>query len=696
VLTPTYAAPEQILGEPVTTSTDVYALGAVLYELLTGAPPHTRLSVSAAKLASQVERETTEKPSRAVLAAPNGTSRDARRLSKRLEGDIDAIVQKALRREPERRYGGGGGLAEDIRRSLAGQRVEARPDSVAYRVRNFVRRHRAGVAAAALTILALLGGLVATSWQARRAERNARRAERVQEFLVGLFQGSDPDQSGGEKVTARQLLADGTHRIEAELASEPQVQAALFDAIAQIDLSLGALPEAKRLAERSIAERRRVLGNDDPATILSRLTFAEVLSAMAQEEVAERELRSLLPKLASAYGSDGAETLRAKQGLASVLLNRTRNAEALVLASEVAAARRRTDPGSAKLASGVLLLGVIQENSSRFDDAETSYREAVALYESTLGPDKPQTAEALWSLAELHAFRGKRAEAEKEFERAVAVERKSLGARHPQLASTLIDLGSLYMNERRYREADATLMEALGIYRALDHPDAADALRILGVSLTDQERYEQARQRLEEALAVSRANLGPAHQVTMTALGNLGEVQLRLGQLELAQKSLESSVAGLEALYGPATNNRRAPLNALGEVYRLRGRLDEATGLHRRALAIQLDSVGPENPAVAWTRFQLSLDLLARPAPERLAEARVQMDQAISLQRRIDSEHPRLDEMLEASGRVARLQGDRQRARRELAEAAERLRAHHGASDSRTREARAELAALAG
>ena len=424
------------------------------------------------------------------------------------------------------------------------------------------------------------------------------------------------------------------------------------------------------------------------------MTLAEVVSAMAQEEKAEREFRSLLPRLTAAYGSDGAETLRAKQALARVLLNRTRNDEALVLSSEVVAARRRTDPGSAKLASGVLLLGIVQENSSRFDEAEKSYREAVALYESTLGPDKPQTAEALWSLAELHAFRGKRADAEKEFERAVAIERKSLGARHPQLASTLIDLGSLYMNERRYREADAALTEALGIYRALDHPDAADALRILGVSLTGQERYAEARQRLAEALAVSRSNLGPAHQVTMTALGNLGEVELRQGHLDLAEKYLEESVAGLEALYGAESNNRRAPLNALGEVYRLRGRLDEATGLHRRALAVQLESVGPENPAVAWTRFQLAVDLLARNVPEALAEARAQIDQAISLQRRIDREDPRLDEMLVASARVAEAQADGQRARRELREGLDRLREHHGAADRRTLRAATELAAL--
>lgn len=702
VLTPTYAAPEQILGEPITTATDVYSLGVVLYELLTGAPPHERKTNSAAQLASQVEHETIEKPSRAVLTgAPLESLRDARRLSKQLVGDVDAIAQKALRREPERRYAGAGEMGDDLRRHLSGQRVEARPDTVAYRARKFVGRHRAGVAAASLILLALVGGLTAALWQARvaqanarRAERNARRAERVQEFLIGIFKGSDPDQTGGEKVTARQLLADGTRRIEKELAAEPEVQAALYDSIAQIQSSLGALPEAKSLAERAVAERRRALGDDDPATVLSRLTLAETRSALAEEEAAERDLRFLLPRLVATYGADGAETMRAKQALAAVLLNRTKNAEARALATELVASRRRKNPGSAELAASVLLLGVIQENSSRFDDAEKLYREAITLYQRTLGPDAPQAAEALWSLAELDAFRGRRAEAEKEFERALAVERKSLGGKNPLLASTLIDLGSLYMNERRYSEADASLKEALGIYRTLDHPDAADALRILGVSLIHQERYPEAERQLEEAVAFSKSKLGPSHQVTMTALGNLGEVQLRLGHLDVAQKNLQDSVVGLEAVYGKDADNRRAPLNPLGELLRLRGRVDEATELHRKELALQLKSEGSENPAVPGTRLQLALDLLAQPSPEHLSQARAELDQAIALQRKIDSDHPRLDEMLLASGRAAHAQSDRERARRDLQEALERLKRHHGESDARTREARAALVGL--
>lgn len=693
VLTPSYAAPEQILGEPITTATDVYALGAVFYELLTGAPPHERSTASAAQLASQVERETIERPSRAVFsAAPGDSPRETRRLSKLLEGDVDAIVQKALRREPERRYAGAGEMAEDIRRHLSGQRVVARPDTFGYRARKFGRRHRAGVAAAALVFLSLVGGLTAAVWQARIARVNARRAARVQDFLIGIFQGSDPTHSRGETVTARQLLVDGTRRIEKDLRAEPEVQATLYDTVSQIQRSLGALPEARTLAERALAARRRLFGDDDPLTLSSRVTLAEALAALGDERAAMRELHAVVPKLVTARGADNAETIRAKEALADALANDGQNDEALTLAKEIVASRgRRSGAATPELAADVNLLGMIQESASRFDDAEKSYRQAIAIFDRSLGANDPRTAKAHGNLAELLAYRGRRDEAEKEFAVTIAAKRKSLGADHPELAATLIDLGLLYVNQRKYGEADASFAEALRIYRPLHHADTSSALRLLGMSLMAQERFPEAQQHLEEALSMARASFGPKHASTLTALGNLGEVQLRRGGLEAAEKTLRDTIAGLEEMFGKGADNLRSPLNVLGELRRLQGRLDEAKVLHRRALAIQLKTVGPNSPAVAATRFQLALDLLAQPTAENLDEARAELDSAIALTRKVDAEHPRLDEMLLASGRVARYQGDRERADRELEEALERLRRHHGEKDSRTAAARAAL-----
>jgi serine/threonine-protein kinase len=226
-LTPQYAAPEQLRGQPVTTTTDVYSLGVVLHELLSGRPPYRLEALSPA----EVERLVVEwdpLPCSSAVSRPGASASGLVQLARDLRGDLDDIVAVALRKEPEHRYPSVSALADDLRRYLAGRPVAAGGDRWSYRASKFVRRHRVAVAASAVLSLTLAAGVVATLWQAREAQRQARRAEEVKRFTFSLFELSDPDAAKGMEVTARELLERGARRVDAELAGQPDLQSEML------------------------------------------------------------------------------------------------------------------------------------------------------------------------------------------------------------------------------------------------------------------------------------------------------------------------------------------------------------------------------------------------------------------------------------------------------------------------------------
>jgi serine/threonine-protein kinase len=249
LLTPSYASPEQVRGEAITTASDVYSLGVLLYELLAGRSPY-RVEPG---LLHEVERaiceEEPERPSQALLrspaAGPTAEAIAAARgmrpaaLRRRLAGDLDNVVLMALRKEPGRRYGSAAQLAADLERHLGDLPVLARPDTLAYRGRKFVQRHRAAVAAAGLSLLVLAGFVVSLAAQGRRLARERDKARYALSFLVDVFEDADPHKTAGAALTAREILARGAARAAGELSRPPEVQAAALDAIGQLGLGLG-------------------------------------------------------------------------------------------------------------------------------------------------------------------------------------------------------------------------------------------------------------------------------------------------------------------------------------------------------------------------------------------------------------------------------------------------------------------------
>jgi len=621
-LTPAYAAPEQVLGEPVTTATDVYALGVLLYELLTGELPHARSAATSGRLAEEVARETVERPSQRLRRA-SATGPDAARRARRLEGDLDTIVLRALAREPGRRYGSAAALADDLGRHLDGRPVAARPDTRRYRLGKFLGRHRVAAGAAALVTLSLVGGLVAALVSARRAEREARRAVEVQEFLVGLFEAADPDRSLGADLTARQLLDTGVAELERGLTGEPEVQAALFDTVAQIERRIGRYDSAERLARGAVERRERLSGPGSVEAATARLTLAEVLHSRGDLEAAAAEFAAALARLEPDLDTDDPLLARARASFAETEHQRGRSAEAQALAAQVLERARRVHGEEHPETAGArLALGVLQSLAGDFAGARREMEAALGVLDRTLGADHPRSAEARLALAELTGYLGERERARTLFEEATAALRRSLGDRHVLVAQALVKRALLDLNSGQPAQADRALGEALEIFTALGHYEAATCERMLGHSLLAQGRPAEAAVRFARAYEQFRARLGEDHVYTLAALGNLGTARVQQGDLEGARAALEPAIAGLERVRGEASDDLRQPLLSLGEVERRAGRPEAALVHHRRALAIAEAGVGANHPGAANARREIALDLGALGTAEGLAEGR--------------------------------------------------------------------------
>jgi serine/threonine-protein kinase len=276
-MTPAYASPEQVRSEPITTATDVYSLGVVLHELLTGRRPYRLAGVTSLELQQAICEQEPERPA--------------------LPDDLGAIVLKALRKAPHLRYPTVAAFSEDLGRYLAGLPVSARKGTARYRAARFVRRHRVKVALSALLAVAAASFAANTAVQAGRVAREKDKTERVTGLLVGLFRVSDPGEARGNTVTAREMLDRGAARVRAELAAEPEVQAALLDTMGRVYGNLGLYAEAQPLVEEALATRRRVLGDDHDdvaASLKSLATLAVVLQARGRCDEAERLAREVV------------------------------------------------------------------------------------------------------------------------------------------------------------------------------------------------------------------------------------------------------------------------------------------------------------------------------------------------------------------------------------------------------------------
>jgi eukaryotic-like serine/threonine-protein kinase len=651
VLTPQYASPEQIRGDPIAVTSDVYSLGVLLYELLTGRRPHHSSGLNSQALEHATLQQPPPRPS-TVVSDP--------RLGRRLRGDLDIILLTALRKEPERRYPSVERFATDIRRFLGGLPITARPDTWRYRAGKFVRRHRLSMAAGAAVGLSLVGGLIGTTWQARVAERAAAKERAVKNFLVGLFQVSDPTQSRGRDISARELLDRGARRAESALAATPDLQSELLHVLGIIHSELGLLGRADTLLERAVrlsrsthgersaelaarltdwgilltqraqftaadsilrsalAIRRRVFGPRDSSVAATLRALGEVEARLAKNDAAESLYREALATDRSLFGDEHLSVASDLDGLGTTLYQAGRMPGAdSVFRAGLAIRRRLLDSGHPLLLISLDNVAQASKELGNYGQAERLQREVLEQRRRLHPQGHPELARTLRELASVVAGPdrpdSKSEEAESLFVEAIAMQRTFLGFDHPETILTLNNRAPLRYWNGDLSGAETDLREVVGNWQRTlgkEHQNTLMAMSTLGTVLRDEGRYDEAEPLLRQALSVRRKLFGDSHGHVAQGLAQLAKLHQLRGDYRTAEQEYREALA-IDRKLLPAGHPVIAwRLNGLGEALTGRGKVVEAEPLLREALTIRLEKLGPHERLTSVTRRALGVCLM--------------------------------------------------------------------------------------
>ena len=559
-LTPKYAAPEQVTGGRITTATDVYALGVLLFELLSGRHPTASTAQTPAEFVKAVADTdpvrlsstigTSDRRPEDAEAVATARATTPERLRRSLQGDLDVVLAKALKTRPEERYGSVAEFADDLRRFLDHQPISARRDSVAYRTARFVRRHRRALAlagAAAAALVALIGFYtIRLSTERDRARVQASKASRVSELLMGLLTGADPYRSaGGAEPTMQNLLDTGAERVSRQLADEPELQAQLLTVIGRTYERMGYLDKARPLLEQALtvgrsashgdsivvaqtendlgvlkrqmgdlrgaepllreglAARRRLLGNNDPAVAITLVELSRVIRDLGRADEAESLAREALATRRAVFGDEHQETATSKSDLGVLLLSRgdLTGAEPL-LRENVATTERLLGAGHPNTASAKASLATVMLAKGDASGAERLLRESLAVNGAVFGSDRPEYAQSLNGLAGAVEAQGRLQEAETMLDEALRIAERHFAAEHPRVLTYTTNRARIRIKRGHGADTEAVLRRVLASRQRLYPPDdwrIAQTQSLLGASLMATRRLDAAEPLMLEA-----------------------------------------------------------------------------------------------------------------------------------------------------------------------------------------------------
>jgi eukaryotic-like serine/threonine-protein kinase len=575
LMTPAYAAPEQMRGGFAGVLSDVYSLGVVLYELLTDRLPFDLAHRSPAEAEAMITDHEPVRPSAVArrIASVSSAATRIPSVSRTAWADLDVLCLRAIHKDPQRRYRSVEALARDVDHYLAGEPLEARPDSAGYRLGKFARRNSSALSAALMTLMLVVALTVfytvrlASARNAALAE--AARTTRIQRFMMNLFQGGDADAGPADSLRVVTLVDRGMQEAKS-LDSDPATQSELLVTLGSIYQKLGNFERADSLLRFALDERRRLLGPEHPDVAASLVALGSLRDSEAKYAEAERLIR---------------------EGLAI--------------------SRRRLSPQDPMLLTATTALGQLLEDRGAYDDAISVLQDAVRL-QSARGESR-DLAGSMTELANSHFYAGHYDISDSLNRRVLAMDRRLYGERHPHVADDLINLGAIQLELGHFAEAERYDREALDItarWYGPSHQETASAMTLLSRALVSEKRYADAAGMLEQALGIQEHVYGPVHPRVASTLNELGRVAVSLGQLDEAEAYFRRELGIYRSVYDDKHYLIGVALSNLSGVALERKDYQKAEALLRDALARYAAKLSPDHQLVGIGRVRLGHVLL--------------------------------------------------------------------------------------
>lgn len=571
LMTPAYAAPEQVRGDGIGVHTDVYSLGVILYELLTGRVPFDVAGHTPAEAAAMITTQDAERPS---LVASRAAGAPLAAASATSQGDLDVLCLTAMEKSPERRYQSVEALIRDIDHFRAGEPLEARAPSLQYRAAKFIRRNARDVALTAIALFALIAMASAYTVRLTRARNDAvaeaARSQRIQRFMLSLFNAGDAMAAPAESLRVLELLDRGVREAGA-LRAEPAVQGELLETLGSVYMQLGELTRADSLLTTSLAQRRSVLAPDSPDIARGMVALGLLRDAQAEYAPAESLVRVALTS-----------------------------------------SKRTLPPRHPAIARATIALGRVLENRGDYSAAIPILEDAVSRF-AALGDTTADLAEALTELANCHFYEGRYAVSDSINRQVLALDRALHGEKHPNVGDDLINLGAVQFEWGHLAEAERYNREAVEIFRTWygeDNPQTASSLTILARTLISLKRLDEAHTLVTRALGINERVYGAVHPRVASSLNELGRIAQQQGKLDEAERYFTRMADVYKQVYNDKHYLIGVALSNLAGVRQDKGDNAGAERIFREVLRRYAVILAPDHQLVAIAKIRLGRAVL--------------------------------------------------------------------------------------